>query len=47
MLGPDSATLTTFPIPEQTLGSTQHFLASPEGAWLLDSSWSITRYSRD
>ena len=47
VLGADSATLTTFPIPEQTLGSTQHFLASPEGVWLLDSSWSITRYSRD
>ena len=47
VLGPDSATLATFSIPEQTLGSTQHFLASPEGAWLLDSSWSITRYSRD
>jgi hypothetical protein len=47
VLGPDSATLATFPIPEQTLGSPHHFLASDEGVWLLDSSWSITRYSRD
>jgi hypothetical protein len=47
VLGPDSVTLTTFPIPEQTIGSPHRFLASPEGAWLFDSSWAITRYSRD
>ena len=47
VLGPDSATLTRFAIPEQTLGNTHQFLVSPEGAWLLDSSWSVRRYSRD
>ena len=47
VLGPDSDTLAIFPIPEQTLGNTHHYLASPEGVWLLDSRWSITRWSRD
>jgi hypothetical protein len=46
VLDQESQTVATFPIPAQTVGNTQRFLASADGVWLFDSSWKILRWSR-